>query len=58
MTVCFVVLPQVWDNMPELINNEMSPKLSYALFGAASVISLGAAAYTIKAPESEASQSE
>jgi hypothetical protein len=34
-----------------LITNEQAPKMSYALVGAASAISLGAAAYTIKTPE-------
>ncbi|TMW63039.1 hypothetical protein Poli38472_005657 [Pythium oligandrum] len=41
----------VWDKNPELINKIDGPKSSYAIFGAATVLSLGAAAYTIKAPE-------
>ncbi|DBA00870.1 TPA: hypothetical protein N0F65_008513 [Lagenidium giganteum] len=39
-----------WDVNPELINNTQGPQSSQALFGAAAVFSLGAAAYTIKSP--------
>lgn len=41
----------LWTYKPELINNADGPSSSYAIFAAAGVISLGAAAYTIKAPE-------
>uniref|UniRef100_A0AAV1TNR1 Uncharacterized protein n=1 Tax=Peronospora matthiolae TaxID=2874970 RepID=A0AAV1TNR1_9STRA len=40
----------LWEYKPELINNADGPKSSYALFAAAGVLSLGAAAYTIKSP--------
>ncbi|GLD98567.1 hypothetical protein PINS_up007265 [Pythium insidiosum] len=43
----------LWDAKPELINNIDGPKSSYAVFGAAGLISLGAAAYTIKADKEE-----
>ncbi|KAJ0412723.1 hypothetical protein ATCC90586_002353 [Pythium insidiosum] len=43
----------LWDIKPELINNIDGPKSSYAVFGAAGLISLGAAAYTIKADKEE-----
>ncbi|POM69037.1 Transmembrane protein [Phytophthora palmivora] len=41
----------LWTYKPELINNADGPTSSYAIFAAAGVISLGAAAYTIKTPE-------
>lgn len=41
----------LWTNKPELINNADGPTSSYAIFAGAGVITLGAAAYTIKAPE-------
>eukprot|EP00644_Phytophthora_capsici_P006401 jgi/Phyca11/510763/fgenesh2_kg.PHYCAscaffold_66_\ len=41
----------LWTYKPELINNVDGPKSSYAIFAAAGVITLGAAAYTIKPEE-------
>ncbi|TDH67273.1 hypothetical protein CCR75_003362 [Bremia lactucae] len=41
----------LWDYKPELINNVDGPTSSYALFVASGIITVGAAAYTIKAPE-------
>jgi len=38
----------VWTKNPELINNVDGPKSSYALAAASGVLTLGAAAYTIK----------
>jgi len=40
----------VWDNYPQFINNIDGPKSSYGIYAASVVLSLGAAAYTIKAP--------
>ncbi|KAG3120216.1 hypothetical protein PI124_g390 [Phytophthora idaei] len=41
----------LWTYKPELINNADGPTSSYAIFAASGVITLGAAAYIIKAPE-------
>ncbi|KAG1701068.1 hypothetical protein DVH05_028574 [Phytophthora capsici] len=41
----------LWTYKPELINNTDGPTSSYAIFAAAGVITLGAAAYTIKPEE-------
>ncbi|CAH0482733.1 unnamed protein product [Peronospora belbahrii] len=48
--VLCAVRHSLWSYKPELINNVDGPTSSYAIFAAAGVISLGAAAYTIKAP--------
>ena len=49
--VLCAVRHSLWEYKPELINNADGPTSSYALFAAAGVFSLGAAAYTIKKPE-------
>lgn len=41
----------VWDKMPETVTNEGVEKASYAIFGVATVGSLGAAAYSITPKE-------
>ncbi|CEG45148.1 succinate dehydrogenase cytochrome b subunit [Plasmopara halstedii] len=41
----------LWTYKPELINNADGPKSCYAIFAASGLITLGAAAYTIKSPE-------
>ncbi|OWZ21706.1 Transmembrane protein [Phytophthora megakarya] len=41
----------LWTYKPELINNADGPTSCYTIFAASGLISLGAAAYTIKAPE-------
>lgn len=41
----------LWTYKPELINNADGPTSCYAIFAASGVITLGAAAYTIKSPE-------
>ncbi|KAG6614734.1 succinate dehydrogenase, cytochrome b556 subunit [Phytophthora cinnamomi] len=41
----------LWTYKPELINNADGPASCYAIFAAAGVITLGATAVTIKAPE-------
>ncbi|KAK1931635.1 Succinate dehydrogenase cytochrome b560 subunit [Phytophthora citrophthora] len=41
----------LWTYKPELINNADGPTSSYAIFAAAGVVTLGAAAYTIKPEE-------
>ncbi|KAG7376865.1 hypothetical protein PHYPSEUDO_012649 [Phytophthora pseudosyringae] len=44
----------LWTYKPELINNADGPASCYAIFAASGVVTLGAAAYTIKAaPEEE-----
>ncbi|GMF10001.1 unnamed protein product [Phytophthora lilii] len=44
----------LWTYKPELINNADGPTSCYAIFAASGLISLGAAAYTIKAPAEKA----
>ncbi|GMF62935.1 unnamed protein product [Phytophthora fragariaefolia] len=41
----------LWTYKPELINNADGPTSCYAIFAASGVVTLGAAAYTIKSPE-------
>jgi succinate dehydrogenase (ubiquinone) cytochrome b560 subunit len=48
----------LWTYKPELINNTDGPNSSYAIFAASGLLSLGAAAYTIKTPVKEEAEDQ